>query len=44
MYDAGDSLHYFIDEPAMLLNGKMVIPVQWLEDEMGQVWADAWEV
>jgi len=44
MYDAGDSLHYFIDEPAMLSNGKMVIPVRWLEDEMRQVWADAWEV
>lgn len=27
MYNAGDSLHYFIDEPTMLSNGKMVIPV-----------------
>ncbi|KIJ97058.1 hypothetical protein K443DRAFT_10181 [Laccaria amethystina LaAM-08-1] len=44
MYDAGNSVHYFIDEPAILLNMKMVIPVQWLEDEKGGIWADAWEV
>lgn len=44
MFNAGNSIHYFIDEPAMLSNEKTVIPVRWLEDEKGQVWADAWEV
>lgn len=44
MYNAGDSRHYFIDEPAILSCGKMVIPVRWLEDEKGGMWADAWEV
>lgn len=44
MYDAGDGVHYFIDEPAILMNAKMVIPVRWLEDEKGVIWADAWEV
>lgn len=44
MYDAGHGIHYFIDEPAMLLNMKVVIPVRWLEDEKGGIWAEAWEV
>jgi hypothetical protein len=43
MYDAGHNIHYFIDEPAMLSN-KMVIPVRWLEDEKGGIWADVWEI
>jgi len=44
MYDAGGNTHYFIDEPAMLVDKKMIIPVRWLEDEKGDVWADAWEI
>lgn len=44
MYDAGHGIHYFIDEPAMLSNMKVVIPVRWLEDEKGGIWAEAWEV
>ena len=44
MYDAGNDLHYFVDEPASLSDDKIVIPVQWLEDEKGDVWAEVWEV
>jgi hypothetical protein len=44
MYDAGGGRHYFIDEPACLENGQMVIPVRWVEDERKKVWADAWDV
>jgi hypothetical protein len=44
MYDAGNNKHFFVDEPAVLINDKMVIPVRWLEDEKGEIWADAWEV
>ncbi|KAF8801376.1 hypothetical protein BYT27DRAFT_7198307 [Phlegmacium glaucopus] len=44
MYDAGNQLHYFVNEPACLLDGKIVIPVRWLEDEERDVWAEVWEV
>ena len=44
MYDTGYNVHYFIDEPAMLSNKKMIIPIRWLEDEKGGIWADAWEI
>lgn len=44
MYDAGNGHHYFIDEPAGLNDGRVVIPVRWLEDEEQRVWFDAWEV
>jgi hypothetical protein len=44
MYDAGNGVHYFINEPASLLSKKIVIPVRWLQDETGGMWADAWEV
>jgi len=44
MYDAGSGKHYFIDEPACLRDGRMIIPVRWLEDEIGVVYCDAWEI
>jgi hypothetical protein len=44
MYNAGDGKHYFIDEPARLRDGRMIIPVRWLEDEHCVVWCDAWEI
>ena len=44
MYDDKKGQHYFIDEPAALNNGQLVVPVRWLEDEAGAVWADVWEV
>jgi len=44
MYDDEKGRHYFIDEPACLENGKVVIPIRWLEDEKGVVWAEVWEV
>lgn len=44
MYNAGNGWHYFIDEPAGLRDGRMVIPVRWLEDESGTVYCDAWEI
>jgi len=44
MYDDKEGRHYFIDEPAALNSGQLVIPVRWLEDESGAIWADVWEV
>ncbi|KAF9044483.1 hypothetical protein BJ165DRAFT_1347605, partial [Panaeolus papilionaceus] len=44
MYDDGNGRHYFIDEPACLEDGQMVIPVRWLENEHGQVLCELWEV
>ena len=44
MYDAGNRKHYFMDEPAQLKDGRMVIPIRWLEDESGAVYCDAWEI
>lgn len=43
MYDAGDR-HYYIDEVACLRNGQFVIPLRWLEDSKGVVFADAYAV
>lgn len=43
MYDAGDR-HYYIDELACLKNGNLVIPMRWLEDDDGGVFADAYAV
>ncbi|KAF8159989.1 hypothetical protein B0H34DRAFT_843892 [Crassisporium funariophilum] len=37
MYNAGDDLHYSVDEPASLSDDKIVIPVRWLEDEKGDI-------
>ena len=37
IFDAEDGKHYFIDEPAILLDKKMVIPVCWLEDKEGGI-------
>jgi hypothetical protein len=44
MFDAGNGKHYFIDEPACLIDGQMIIPVRWLEDESGVAYCDAWEI
>ncbi|EDR03329.1 uncharacterized protein LACBIDRAFT_307447 [Laccaria bicolor S238N-H82] len=44
MYDDG-SCHYYIDEPAHLRSGGLVIPLQWLENEAdGKIWVDVWEI
>ena len=43
MYDAGNC-HYYINELAQLTSGKFVIPVRWLEDTDGKVFADAYAV
>ena len=43
MYDAGDR-HYYIDELACLKNVNFIIPVRWLEDNNGNVFADAYAV
>jgi hypothetical protein len=44
MYDGGQEHHYFVDEPACVRTGKIIIPVRWLEDEKGEVWVEVWEV
>ncbi|KAF9526609.1 hypothetical protein CPB83DRAFT_937649 [Crepidotus variabilis] len=44
MYDSGDERHFFIDEPAELADGGLIIPLRWLEDEGGKIYADAWEI
>ena len=43
MYDAGNC-HYYINELARLNNGKFVIPMRWLEDVNGKIFADAYAV
>ena len=43
MYDDGGR-HYYIDELAHLKNGHFIIPVRWLEDNDGTVFADAFMV
>ncbi len=43
MYDAG-SRHYYIDELALLKNGRLIIPLRWLEDDNGEVFADAYAI
>lgn len=43
MYDAGDR-HYYIDELACLNDGSFIIPVRWLEDSKGKIFADAYQV
>ncbi|KAG6913726.1 hypothetical protein DXG01_004700, partial [Tephrocybe rancida] len=45
MWDDGRQRHYYIDEPARLKNGDLVLPIRWLEDEAtGTIWADAWRI
>lgn len=44
MYDDENGRRYFIDEPAGLENGELVIPVRWLEDEKGVAWVEVWEI
>ncbi len=43
MYDSATQ-HYFIDELARLKTGNFVIPIRWLEDKDGNVFADAFSV
>ena len=43
MYDSG-TCHYYIDELARLKTGNFVIPIRWLEDKDGNVFADAFSV
>jgi hypothetical protein len=43
MYDAGYR-HYYIDEVARLKSGDFVIPVRWLEDNDGNVFADGYAI
>lgn len=43
MYDAGHR-HYYINEVAQLKSGQFVIPVRWLEDVSGEIFADAYPV
>ncbi|KAF6744824.1 hypothetical protein DFP72DRAFT_1176592 [Ephemerocybe angulata] len=43
MFDAGKR-HYYIDEPARLADGELVIPVRWFEDEDREVWFEAWNI
>ncbi|TFK19075.1 hypothetical protein FA15DRAFT_602164, partial [Coprinopsis marcescibilis] len=43
MVDAGEQ-HYYIDEPARICGGDLVIPIRWLEDEGGKIWFEAWKV
>jgi hypothetical protein len=43
MYDGGDR-HYYIDEVARLKSSEFVIPIRWLEDEKGEVFADAYTI
>ena len=43
MYDSGIR-HYYIDELARLKTGNFIIPIQWLEDTNGNVFADAFSV
>lgn len=44
MYDAG-TCHYYIDEPAQLRDGQIIVPIRWLENEEdSEIMADAWVV
>lgn len=44
MFDAGGGRHYFVDELASCNDGRLVVPVRWLEDEAGNIWCEAWKV
>ncbi|KAF7768433.1 hypothetical protein Agabi119p4_7676 [Agaricus bisporus var. burnettii] len=44
MYAEGNT-HYYIDEPALLKDGRMVVPVRWLENKAdGKIMFEAWAV
>ncbi|KAJ3560563.1 hypothetical protein NP233_g10753 [Leucocoprinus birnbaumii] len=37
--------HYYIDEPAKMKDGRLVVPVRWLENEADcMIYADAWVI
>ncbi len=43
MYDK-EGYHFYVDEVSRLKNGSFIIPMRWLEDEVGVVYADAYAV
>ncbi|KAJ2922664.1 hypothetical protein H1R20_g14407, partial [Candolleomyces eurysporus] len=43
MFDDGQR-HYYIDEPARIKDGTVVIPLRWFEDDGRKVWFTAWKV
>ncbi|RXW15157.1 hypothetical protein EST38_g10696 [Candolleomyces aberdarensis] len=43
MFDNGQR-HYYIDEPARMKDGTIVIPLRWFEDDSQNVWFTAWNV
>ncbi|XP_006462267.1 hypothetical protein AGABI2DRAFT_47524, partial [Agaricus bisporus var. bisporus H97] len=44
MYADGNR-HYYIDEPASLKGGRLIVPIRWLENEADRViYADAWPI
>lgn len=43
MYDDGRN-HFYIDEPARMKDGSIIIPIRWLEDSKGKIWMDAWQI
>lgn len=44
MYEDTQQRHFYIDELARLQDGHFVIPLRWLEDSNGRIFADAWRV
>ena len=44
MYDDGYDRHYYIDEVARTTEGKLLVPIRWLQDEDRLMWAEAWQI
>ena len=44
MYDDGYDRHYYIDEVARTTEGKLLVPIRWLQDEDRLMWAEAWRI